>query len=197
MKRARHAQAARPGIGEILPEGHAFLAISLDGYIARPDGGLDWLDHPGAAAEDHGYEAFVAGMDGIVMGRRTYETVLGFGAWPYRLPCIVLSASMEGRPGTPPGAPQAAKVSRANSPEKAWAQASALGWRRVYVDGGETIRAFLDRGMLTEMILTTVPVALGEGRPLFAPRRRDLRLSLRETRSFPSGLVQSRYALGD
>ena len=171
--------------------GHVFLAVSLDGFIARPDGGLDWLDQPGAGEEDHGYDAFLARMDGIVMGRRTYETVLGFAAWPYPLPAIVLSARAERR-APPEGAP----VRWASAPDKAWAQAAARGWRNVYVDGGETARTFLARGAVAELTLTRLPVLLGEGRPLFAPMARPPKLRHLETRSFPSGLVQSRYAVG-
>ncbi|MGA1209408.1 MAG: dihydrofolate reductase family protein, partial [Gemmobacter sp.] len=74
--------------------GHVFIATSLDGFIARPDGGLDWLEHPGAGAEDHGYGAFVAGIDGILMGRATFEVVARFDPWPYDRPLIVLSARL-------------------------------------------------------------------------------------------------------
>jgi len=75
-----------------MTSGHVFIATSLDGFIARPDGRLDWLEHPGAEAEDHGYGAFVASVDGILMGRATFEVVLGFDPWPYDKPVIVLGA---------------------------------------------------------------------------------------------------------
>ncbi|MGG7567299.1 dihydrofolate reductase family protein [Rhodovulum sp. DZ06] len=174
-----------------MPEGHVYLAVSMDGYIARKDGGLDWLDQPGAAGEDHGFDAFIAAMDGIVMGRKTYETVLSFGAWPYPIPVIVLSRGTGAMP-----VPEGAKVYRAAAPDKAWAQAAARGWRNVYVDGGETARAFMEKGRVSRLTLTRVPVLLGEGAPLFAPMAKAPRLSHLETRSFPSGLVQSTYALG-
>lgn len=75
-----------------MTSGHVFIATSLDGFIARPDGRLDWLEHPDAEAEDHGYGAFVASVDGILMGRATFEVVLGFDPWPYDKPVIVLGA---------------------------------------------------------------------------------------------------------
>ena len=166
------------------------MAVSLDGFIATEEDGLDWLDHPGAAQEDHGYDAFIAAMDGIVMGRRTYETVLGFGHWPYRLPVIVLSAATERL-----AAPKGADVRRAAAPEKAWAQAAARGWKKVYVDGGATVRSYLDRGGIADITLTRVPALLGAGKPLFAPMARAPKLTHLDTRCFPSGLVQSRYAV--
>ena len=188
-----------------MPEGHVFIAVSLDGYIAREDGGLDWLDLPGAAAEDHGYDDFMASMDGIVMGRRTYETVLGFGAWPYAKPVIVLGFGawpyakpvivLSGGAARLP-APEGAKVYGAAAPDKAWAQAAARGWGRVHVDGGACIRAFLEAGRIAEITLSRLPVILGAGRPLFAPGGPTPPLRLLGARSFPSGIVQSRYAVG-
>ena len=77
--------------------GHVFIATSLDGFIARPDGGIDWLDRYAATGEDHGYVAFMSSVDGIVMGRGTYETALSFGGWPYEKPVIVMSATLIAR----------------------------------------------------------------------------------------------------
>lgn len=175
-----------------MPEGHVFIAVSLDGYIAREDGGLDWLDLPGAAEEEHGYDGFMASVDGVIMGRRTYETVLGFGAWPYAKPVIVLSGAAGGRLPAPEGA----KVYGAAAPDKAWAQAAARGWGRVYVDGGACIRSFLEAGRIAEITLSRLPVVLGAGRPLFAEGGPRPGLTHLETRCFPSGIVQSRYAVG-
>jgi dihydrofolate reductase len=172
--------------------GHVFIATSLDGFIAREDGRLDWLEAATADAggEDHGYTAFMAGIDGLIMGRATFETVLAFDAWPYDRPVIVLSRS--GRAVEVPGRPEAV-AAVAGSPAAAFAEADRLGWRRAYVDGGQAIRACLAEGRIADLVLTRVPVLLGAGRPLFGALPADLRLVHAGTQAFPSGLVQSRY----
>ena len=170
--------------------GHVFIATSVDGFIARADGSLDWLEAAAASGEDHGYETFMASIDGLVMGRATFETALGFEPWPYDRPVIVLSTTLEA--GSIPTA-LTPKVDIAGSVTEAMARAAAQGWRRAYVDGGVTIRSFLEAGLIRDMILTRIPVLLGTGRPLFEPLGRDIPLRHVETRSFPSGLVQTRY----
>jgi dihydrofolate reductase len=170
--------------------GHVFIATSLDGYIARPDGSLDWLEAANTAGEDHGYQDFIDTIDGVVMGRATFEVALGFDPWPYAKPVVVLSRTLQ--PADLPSA-RAGQVSLARSVADALGEAGHRGWRRVYVDGGVTIRAFLERGAIHDMVITRVPVLLGSGLPLFGPLVADIPLRHRETRSFPSGLVQSRY----
>lgn len=76
-----------------MPAGHVFIATSLDGFIARQDGSLDWLESANASGEDHGFDAFAAGIDCICMGRATFETVLTFDRWPYDKPVAVLSTT--------------------------------------------------------------------------------------------------------
>ena len=152
--------------------GHVFIATSLDGFIARPDGGLDWLEQANAAGEDHGYEAFVAGIDGLVMGRATFEVALGFTPWPYDKPIIVLSATLE-ETGIP--ARLRDQVSIARSVAEARADAARRGWRRAYVDGGATIRSFLRAGAIADMVITRIPVLLRSGLPLFGPGGRGYR----------------------
>ncbi|KAA9010393.1 dihydrofolate reductase family protein [Histidinibacterium aquaticum] len=172
--------------------GHVFIATSLDGFIARPDGALDWLEVEGAT-EDHGYDAFMARMDGLVMGRATYETVLGFGDWPYSKPVVVLSRSL-----TPADLP-ASLVDRvrisAAAPREVMAELATEGWARAYVDGGRVIQSFLREGLISEIVITRIPVLLGAGLPLFGALDHDIPLRHAETRSFAGGLVQSRYDL--
>jgi len=173
--------------------GHVFIATSLDGFIARPDGSIDWLEQPGTDAEDHGYDAFMARMDGLVMGRATFEKVLGFGFWPYEKPVIVLSRSL-----TPASLPaeMAGRVRILNAtPQEVFAQLEAEGWRHAYIDGGEVIRAFLTAGLISELILTQLPILLGTGLPLFGHLPGDIALRHEGTHSFASGLVQSRYLI--
>ncbi|MBD3679634.1 MAG: dihydrofolate reductase [Rhodobacteraceae bacterium] len=173
--------------------GHVFIACSLDGFIAREDGGLDWLELPGAADEDHGYSAFMAQMDGLLMGRRSFEAVLSFGDWPYEKPVTVLSRSL-----SPKDIPDdlRGKVDVHPGPLPATMQTLAgRGWRNVYLDGGQTVSAALQAGLVAEMTITRLPVLLGRGIPLFRLPAKDIALTLIEQRSFPSGMVQSRYSI--
>lgn len=168
-----------------------FIGSSLDGFIARPDGGLDWL--PPGGGEEHGYEAFMASVDALVIGRKTFETVLAFDAWPYgEKPVFVLST----RPLAP--APSGATVERlAGAPADVVAQLSARGVRHAYVDGGITIQGFLRAGLIQRLIITRVPILIGEGIPLFGITGRDIPLRHVETRTYASGLVQSEYVVNE
>jgi dihydrofolate reductase len=170
---------------------HVFIAASLDGYIARADGDIEWLlqrDDPG---EDHGYNDFIADKDMIVMGRGCYEKVLTFESWPYELPVLVLSRQLAGTPV--PAALEGKLRFAALAPRAAMAELAQQGVRRVYLDGGQLLQSFLREGLVTDMVITTVPVLLGAGRPLFGPLAGDVSLKLRSSRSFASGLVQSTY----
>ncbi|HWA58700.1 MAG TPA: dihydrofolate reductase family protein [Gemmatimonadales bacterium] len=163
-----------------------FVGISVDGFIARSNGAIDWLPHD---AEDHGYEAFFASTDALLLGRHTYETVLGFGTWPYGTkPCHVLSS----RPLRP--APAGAIVRHvAGDPKDVVGQLEAAGVQHAYVDGGVTVQRFLRAGLIHRLILTRIPVLIGSGIPLFGATDTDIRLRHVATRAFPSGLVQSEY----
>ncbi len=165
-----------------------FVGTSLDGFLARPNGDLDFL--PVDGGEPHGYDEFVASVDTIVIGRRTFETVLGFGAWPYgRKRVVVLS----GRP-VDLGAVRGGNVERMTGPPaEIVATLEASGARHLYVDGGITIQGFLRAGLIHRIVVTRVPVLIGQGIPLFGSLPRDVRLRHVMTRSFPSGLVQSEY----
>lgn len=175
-----------------MTEAHVFIATSLDGYIARPDGGIDWLDTLDFSGEDHGYDAFMAQIDALVMGRKTYETVLGFGGdWPYSKPVWVLSSTIG--PDDVPDALRNRVRILSGSPQDILAEAERAGFRRVYVDGGEVIQAFLAEGLIDEIVLSRLPILIGAGRPLFGALAADRMFSHVETRAFPSGLVQSRY----
>ena len=169
--------------------GHVFIATSLDGFIARPDGTLDWLLSRDDPAEDHGYDAFIATMDCIVMGRGTFESVLQFPEWHYTLPVLVLSRSMKTIPDHLHG-----KVTLCDlSPKNAMAHLTAQGHRRAYIDGGQIIQSFLRDGLIDTLTITTAPVLLGQGRPLFGTLPQDLPLIHETTKAFPSGLVQSTW----
>ena len=168
-----------------------FIGTSLDGYIARPDGVFDFL--PAGGGEPHGYEEFMATVDALVIGRKTYETVLGFEGWAYgKKPVIVLSQH------TLKPAPRGAVVERmSGEPADIISQLESRGIRHIYVDGGITVQRFLGARLIQRIIITRVPVLIGEGIPLFGTLSSDIRLQHIATRSFPSGLVQSEYHLGD
>ncbi len=182
-----------------MTQGHVFIATSLDGYIARPDGGLDWLPGMGdgdgalAEAENHGYDAFIAGMDGILMGAATFRVARAFDPWPYALPLVVVSRTLA-EADVP--ATLRAQVRIVNSIAAAQAATAAAGWRHAYVDGGQLITGYLAAGAIADMVITRVPVPLGSGLVLFGALPRDVRLRHLGTTAFPSGLVQSRYAVG-
>jgi dihydrofolate reductase len=173
----------------MLPEAHVFIATSLDGYIAAPDGGIGWLT--GLAVpegEDHGYAAFMSGVDAVLMGRATWDKVLTFGAWPFSVPVTVLSRTL------PQGVLRPGVTARADGPRAALEAMAGAGARRVHVDGGQVITACLREGLVSRLIVTRVPVLLGAGLPLFgACGAHGLRHV--ETRVWAHGFVQSVYDL--
>jgi dihydrofolate reductase len=164
-----------------------FIATSLDGFIARANGDLDWLPHDGG--EEHGYEAFIATVDALVIGRKTYETVLGFDSWPYGgKPVYVLSTR-----ALAPAPPGAVVERMSGAPADIVSQLAARGVGHAYIDGGITIQGFLQAGLIQRLVITRIPVLLGSGIPLFGALDRDIALKHLETRQYASGLVQSEY----
>ncbi len=167
-----------------------YVATSLDGYIADEAGGLGWLPAPSEADGDHGFGAFIAEIDAIVMGRVTFETVLGFdGDWPYPCPVYVLSRTLQAVPEHLTGSVHLCS----GPPEQIVDQLFAVGHQRLYVDGGRVVRSFLAAGLIDRMILTRVPVVLGGGVPLFGALPAPQQFRHSRTRTLPAGLVQSTY----
>jgi len=161
-----------------------FIGVSLDGFIARSDGGLDWLEP--FHGEDHGYGDFFAGVDAVVIGRGTYDAVLGFPEWPYGGKRVVVCTSR-------PAEPRHREELWSGSPRALAERLDREGARRVYVDGGALIRSFLREGLVDELTIDIVPLILGSGRPLFASGNPETPLRFVDSKSFPSGLVQIRY----
>ena len=164
-----------------------FVGTSLDGFIARANGEFDFL--PPGGGEPHGYDEFMATVDALVMGRKTFETVLGFEKWPYgKKPVFVLST----HPLAP--APVGAVLERLSGrPAEIVSQLATRGIRHIYVDGGITIQRFLQAGLIQRLIITRVPVLIGAGIPLFGAVPHDIVLKHVATRQYASGLVQSEY----
>jgi dihydrofolate reductase len=168
------------------PHCAVFIATSLDGFIALPDGSVKWLDAVRLDGEDYGFDAFFASVDTLLMGRLTWETVLRLGEWPYagKRVVVLTHRPAEGRHG---------ESFRAGEPAALLAQLRAEGARRVYVDGGQVISQFLREGRVDELTVSIVPTLLGQGTRLFQGElpRRALRLA--SSHVYPSGLVQLRY----
>lgn len=167
-----------------------FVGTSVDGFIARSNGDLDFL--PEGGGEPHGYNEFMASVDAIVIGRKTFEKVLTFGAWPYGDKRVVVLSS---RPVDLSAAAGGVVEQMAGPPAEVVSRLAARGARHLYVDGGITIQGFLRAGLIQRLIITRVPVLIGEGVPLFGSLPRDIRLRHLATRSYPSGLVQSEYLI--
>ncbi len=171
------------------PRCSVFIATSLDGCIARSDGRIDWLSAVQIEGEDYGYQAFFDSVDALVMGRRTYDTVLGFEAWPYRgKRCVVLTHR-------PPKSRHGEEFFE-GGPAALVERLGREGARRIYVDGGEVIAQFFEAGLIDDLTLSLVPVVLGGGRRLFSGREPERKLILEECRSWPTGLAQLRYRVG-
>ena len=164
-----------------------FIGTSVDGFIARANGHLDFL--PAGGGEPHGYDEFMATVDALVIGRKTFETVLTFDTWPYgEKPVFVLST----RPIA--AAPLGAVVERmSGAPADIVSRLAARAIRHIYVDGGITIQRFLQAGLIQRLVITRVPVLIGAGIPLFGAVPRDIVLRHVATRQYASGLVQSEY----
>lgn len=168
-----------------------FIATSLDGFIARPDGELDWLP-PAQADNDMGYGQFIATVDVLVMGRHTYEKILSFGDWPYDLPVKVLTRA---KPSLPPALEGKVEFMQ-GEPSAILDVLTTHGFQHAYIDGGETIQAFIAAELIERLIITRVPVLIGDGLSLFGklPNNKKI-LSWRHVKTFTwaNGLVQSHY----
>lgn len=168
-----------------------FIATSLDGYIADKNGGLDWLQSiQNPDNDDMGYVEFTNGIDALVMGRTTFETVIGFDVpWPYNKPVFVLSNKLNEIPES--------------HKEKAFLVKGTLmeildqihkkGFHKLYIDGGTTIRNFLKEDLIDEMVLTTIPVLLGGGSSLFTELPNELKFELIDTKRFLNQITQNHY----
>jgi dihydrofolate reductase len=163
-----------------------FIASSLDGYIARPDGSLDWLDDAARPDEDYGYDAFIADVDALAMGRGTYDFIASIDPLPFGgRPLYVFTH----RP--PP--PRDGVTFWSPSPVEALAAWNDEGLGRVYVDGGVLVSSFLAEGLVDDLTITVVPLLLGDGLRLFHGVPTSTWLALRDVTSFPSGMVNLRY----
>jgi dihydrofolate reductase len=177
-----------------------FVGISLDGFLARKNGDIDWLTGSGedggadeaAGADDHGFKAFFDTVDVLVMGRNTYEKVLTFEKWYYGdKPVVVLTT----RPLEIPQRIAATVEVMSGTPGKIVERLAARGAKHLYIDGGITIQQFLGAGLIDRMVLSRLPVLIGTGIPLFGPLPRDVKWRLVSTKECAGGMVQSEYEM--
>lgn len=168
-----------------------YVAASLDGYIATPDGGVDWLSAVERPGEDYGYADFVASVDALIMGSATYEQVLGFGEWPYGdKPCWLLSRR-------PLETASPATIVTPQTPAELMAVLAERRCQRAWLVGGSALAAsFRAEGLVTEYVLSVIPVILGAGIPLFAMPGPRESLTLVASQSYESGVVQLTYLSG-
>lgn len=165
-----------------------FVGTSVDGFIARKNGALDFL--PAGGGEPHGYDEFIATVDALVIGRKTFETVLAFPSWPYGHKRVVILSSQPIDLALVRGG---VVEQMAGPPAEIVLKLAARGVQHIYVDGGITIQEFLRAGLVHRLTITRVPVLIGEGIPLFSTLPRDIRLRHIATQQYATGLVKSEY----
>ncbi|WP_392537401.1 dihydrofolate reductase family protein [Legionella sp. 227] len=172
-----------------------FIATSVDGFISRHDGSIDWLMKVNSLVpegEDGGYKSFIASVDGLIMGRHSFEQVLSFDEWPYgTLPVIVMSSKGVNIPKHL----QNYVSSSSESPTALVQRLANQGMKHLYIDGGITIQKFIAEHLIDELTITLIPVLLGSGRSLFGPLKEDVELELLETKNIGCGIVQLKYCI--
>ncbi|HTV57310.1 MAG TPA: dihydrofolate reductase family protein [Verrucomicrobiae bacterium] len=167
-----------------------FCGVSVDGFLARPDHALDFL-HAGEK-EPHGFEEFYAGVDVVVIGRKTFEVVLTFGKWFYGQKSVVVLSS---RPLDFSSVKGGVVEQMSGEPAEIVSRLKSRGFKHAYIDGGVTIQRFLAAGCIDRLVITRVPVLIGAGIPLFGPLPRDISLRHIATRTYNDGLVQTEYEI--
>jgi dihydrofolate reductase len=165
-----------------------FVGTSVDGFIARRNGDFDFL--PEGGGEPHGYDEFMSSVDVLVIGRYTFEKVLTFEKWPYAEKRVVVLSSRTIDVSNVPGA---TIQHMSGSPAEITDRLAAGGARHAYIDGGTTVQRFLQARLIQRLIITRVPVLIGEGIPLFGWLPRDVQLHHVLTKTYPSGMVKSEY----
>lgn len=165
-----------------------FVGTSVDGFIARPNGSFDFL--PEGGGEPHGYDEFMGSVDTLVIGRKTFETVLTLEKWPYGDKRVVI---LSNQPLDLSAAHGGVVEQMAGPPALIAARLAESGSQHVYVDGGITIQGFLRAGLIQRLIITRVPVLIGDGIPLFGTLPGDIQLRHIATQQYQSGLVKTEY----
>jgi dihydrofolate reductase len=167
-----------------------YIAQSLDGYIADKKGDIDWLnDIPNPENSDFGFAEFIGKIDAIVMGLNTFKQVLSFGVWPYTKPVYVMSTSLKNIPKKFSGKAEIINL----KPKELIKRLEKEGMNNLYIDGGALIQSFLSEDLIDELIITSVPVLLGGGIPLFGRLDNYLKFKLQKSEVLNNFLVKSYY----
>lgn len=168
-----------------------YIATSIDGYIANKAGCIEWLHElPNPDQNDFGYAEFMQTIDALVMGRNTFEKVLSFDiAWPYEKKVFVLSSTLKEIPSELGDSVELVL----GTPLEITRDLKSRGFANLYIDGGQVIQSFIRDSLIDEMIISTLPILLGEGIPLFRAQPKIVQFEHVQTKSFPNGLVQTHY----
>jgi dihydrofolate reductase len=167
-----------------------YIATSIDGFIAKKDGGIDWLFKvPNPDKSDFGYNDFIKNIDAIVMGRNTFELVLTFGSWPYNKPVFVLSKTLKSIPNNLEGKAEILN----ETPRSVVKELNSRKYFNLYIDGGKTIQGFLKQELIDEIIIARIPILLGDGIPLFDILTKEQKYEHIKTDIFNNALVKSHY----
>jgi dihydrofolate reductase len=168
-----------------------YIGTSLDGFIADREGGLEWLESvPNPDNEDFGWSEFLGSIDAVVMGRNTFETILGFNVgWPYPVPGFILSRSLK---NLPEGFEDKVAII-SGTPEEITENLNSRGYKNLYIDGGSTIQGFLKKDMIDDLIVTRIPILLGGGTPIFSELDEKLMFTHESTKVYLDELVMSHY----
>lgn len=170
-----------------------FIAASLDGFIARKDGSIDWLlGYNDESGEQYGFKNFLSSIDYIIMGRNTFELISSFQEWPYGDKKVIVLSSKYPREFV-----EINKKAQGTSlsASEVLSELKKKGANKFYIDGGKCIQSFISEGLISKIIITKIPVLLGSGIPLFGSLTKDIKLKHIETKTFPDGLVQTTYEL--
>lgn len=169
-----------------------YIATSIDGFIAKLNGDIDWLmETANPDGSDFGFSDFMNSIDAIVMGRNTFEQVLKFGEWPYTKQVFVLSKTLK---TIPQYLSTKAKIIK-GKPATVIKKLNSLNYYNLYIDGGKTIKSFLKEELIDELIITRIPILLGEGIPLFSKLKTVQKYEHVETLCYNNTLVKSRYRI--
>ncbi|TAL60815.1 MAG: dihydrofolate reductase [Legionella sp.] len=175
------------------PKISVFIATSLDGYIAKEDGSIDWLNsfnETVPSGEDCGYKHFISTVDTLIMGRKSFEKVCEFDTWPYNLPVIVLSKQPNYL--IPESLKTKATVTSEN-PKELIQRLTTEKIKHIYLDGGKTIQSFIKENLVDELTITLIPILLGGGCSLFGSLDNPVHLEQIECHSYDFGCVQIKY----
>jgi len=173
-------------MNETRPQISIYIAMSIDGYIARKNGGLDWLEYGHLGDEDYGFKKFIGSVDAIVLGRNTYEVVSSFDKWPYEGKKVIVLSNTLNR------VRKEAELFCGQLTDLA-SMLHSEGFKRVWVDGGITVSKFLEAGLVDDITISIIAMVLGSGIPLFSTMNQEHKCRLISTQSYSSGLVQLKY----